>query len=178
MRVFWAHGYDRTSIHDLTAVMGVNPPSLYAAFGDKRRLFAEATRRYQAKVGCFVGAALDPEGDAREAVERLLDTAAAVYTDPDYPPGCMVAQANVPEDCDTVAADLAAARRQLAERITQRIQRDRHSQNAENDEAVVLGRYFAAVLHGMSAQARDGADQESLRAVARQAIRAWPNPTA
>src|SRR5205814_5418 len=45
--VFWRHGYEATSMSDLTAAMGINPPSLYAAFGDKEKLFLEAVERYQ-----------------------------------------------------------------------------------------------------------------------------------
>lgn len=46
MLLFWRHGYEATSLSDLTAAMGVTPPSIYAAFGDKKQLFLEAVRRY------------------------------------------------------------------------------------------------------------------------------------
>ena len=46
MLAFWRHGYETTSIADLTAAMGVSAPSLYTAFGNKRQLFLEATRLY------------------------------------------------------------------------------------------------------------------------------------
>src|SRR5256885_11333451 len=49
--VFWRHGYEATSVSDLTAAMGINPPSLYAAFGDKEKLFLEAVERYQQQIG-------------------------------------------------------------------------------------------------------------------------------
>ena len=39
--------YEATSIHDLTDAMGINPPSLYAAFGDKEHLYLAAVERYQ-----------------------------------------------------------------------------------------------------------------------------------
>jgi len=47
MEVFWAHGYEASSLQDLTQAMGINPPSLYAAFGDKEKLFMEVVDRYQ-----------------------------------------------------------------------------------------------------------------------------------
>jgi TetR/AcrR family transcriptional repressor of nem operon len=46
MTRFWAQGYEATSIQDLVAAMGINRGSLYATFGDKRRLFLEALRKY------------------------------------------------------------------------------------------------------------------------------------
>src|SRR5450432_787578 len=46
MHLFWAKGYDGVSIGDLTKVMGVNRPSLYATFGNKEELFKKALARY------------------------------------------------------------------------------------------------------------------------------------
>jgi TetR/AcrR family transcriptional repressor of nem operon len=47
VEVFWARGYERTSVEDLTESMGIQRGSLYAAFGDKHRLFLEALERYE-----------------------------------------------------------------------------------------------------------------------------------
>ena len=74
--VFWRKGYEGASLSDLTEAMGINPPSLYAAFGDKEGLFMEAVQRYHthSQEGC-------PYGDlptAREAVESLLTFAATM----------------------------------------------------------------------------------------------------
>ena len=43
MLLFWRHGYEATSVNHLVRAMGVPPPSLYTAFGDKKQLFLEAT---------------------------------------------------------------------------------------------------------------------------------------
>ena len=56
MHLFWRRGYEATSVSDLTESMGITPPSLYAAFGDKKRLFLEAVDRYQAGPGSFARA--------------------------------------------------------------------------------------------------------------------------
>ena len=49
MQVFWEKGYDAASLTDLTEAMGINPPSLYAAFGDKERLYLAAVEMYRVK---------------------------------------------------------------------------------------------------------------------------------
>src|SRR5687768_4018099 len=71
MELFWRQGYESTSISDLTAAMGITPPSLYAAFGDKERLFLEAVERYRCWRGGESRSALDDEKSARAAVARL-----------------------------------------------------------------------------------------------------------
>ncbi len=52
--VFWRKGYEGASICDLTAAMGINPPSLYAAFGNKEGLFRKALDRYAAMHDVFI----------------------------------------------------------------------------------------------------------------------------
>ena len=51
--LFWRKGYEGTSIADLTKAMGINPPSLYAAFGGKETLFHQALDRYEAAHAVF-----------------------------------------------------------------------------------------------------------------------------
>src|SRR4051812_23312840 len=76
MEVFWKQGYEGTSIHDLTAAMGINPPSLYAAFGDKERLFLEAISRYEGKHSA-IAAKIERAPTALQAVQLLMRGAAA-----------------------------------------------------------------------------------------------------
>jgi len=94
MDVFWSKGFEAASLSDLTEAMGINPPSLYAAFGDKEGLFIEAVQRYHANAqqNC-------PYGDlptAREAVENLLTFAATLFTDPGHPRGCLAVRLSRP----------------------------------------------------------------------------------
>jgi AcrR family transcriptional regulator len=177
LRVFWAHGFEATSISDLTRVMGISAPSLYAAFGDKKALFLEAADLYQRTHGASVTPALAGAATAREAVAHMLREAAAAYTDPTHPRGCMIITAAT--NCTPGSADIEAALR------------DRRNANIRELEGViggdvsagrlpawtdarVLALFVGATLQGMSQQARDGASREELLSIADTALRAWP----
>lgn len=78
MRLFRQRGYEDTSITDLTTAMGIVSPSLYAAFGDKQRLFEEAVDRYASGPEAVIATATT-EPTARGAIERILSDAARLY---------------------------------------------------------------------------------------------------
>src|SRR5256885_4867094 len=81
LQVFWRKGYEGASLSDLTQAMGINRPSLYAAFGDKEMLFRKALDRYASGPAAYVSEALK-ESTARAAIERLLREAAYSLTNP------------------------------------------------------------------------------------------------
>src|SRR5687767_16022105 len=89
--VFWRKGYEGASLSDLTDAMGINRPSLYAAFGNKEALFRKALARYAQGPAGYVGKALGAP-TARAVVERLLRGATNLLTDPRHPRGCLVVQ--------------------------------------------------------------------------------------
>ena len=59
MLLFWERGYEGTSMADLTQAMGLNPSSIYAAFGDKHALFQLVVKRYMEKRAQYAGKALE-----------------------------------------------------------------------------------------------------------------------
>src|SRR5580693_7878419 len=87
MKVFWRKGYEGASLPDLTRAMGINRPSLYAAFGNKEALFRKALDRYAAGPASYACKALEAP-TARGVVERLLRGAAG--SDPHSPRGCLM----------------------------------------------------------------------------------------
>ncbi|MFI6049477.1 TetR/AcrR family transcriptional regulator [Streptomyces violascens] len=172
---FWRRGYEVTSVADLTRVMGIGAPSLYAAFGDKRALFEEVLRTYGATYGAFTTRALAEEPTARAAVARLLHEAASEFTDPAHPYGCLVisAAANCTSEC--VSATLRDRRNAALAAIESRIAADVAAGRLPTDtDAGTLARLSGAVFQGMSQQARDGATRAELEAVAEAAMMAWP----
>ncbi|MEU6866762.1 TetR/AcrR family transcriptional regulator [Streptomyces sp. NPDC046876] len=176
MFAFWENGYEATSISDLTGALGISAPSLYAAFGDKRKLFGEVVAVYGGRYGDFASVALAEEPTTRAALERILHEAAEVYTDPAHPPGCMVISAAVNTTSQEVAQALRERRAAIIELFERRIRADVAAGVLPADtDTTALARYAGAVLQGMSQQSRDGATREELEAVAELAMRAWPH---
>ncbi|MDL4814112.1 TetR/AcrR family transcriptional regulator [Actinomadura opuntiae] len=175
--VFWEHGYDATSIAQLTQALGIGAPSLYAAFGDKRALFLEALDRYLATYAAFAHQALAEETGVRAAIQRLLHEAAAAYTRPDRPHGCMLISSAT--NCSPQSADIAAHLRDLRTASLRALQ-DKIAAAARTGEIPAdtdvraLATFYSAVLQGMSAQARDGATKADLERIAQAALHAWP----
>ncbi|MFI6514590.1 TetR/AcrR family transcriptional regulator [Spirillospora sp. NPDC050679] len=176
LREFWRHGYEATSIATLTAAMGIRPPSLYAAFGDKRRLFSECVRRYQETYGAVTARKLREAPTGREGIRDVLYDAAAVYTDPSHPPGCLIitAAANHAPESSEVERELRAFREETKRAFADRIEGDVRAGLLPPDADVGgLAAYYAAVVQGMSRQSQDGASRRDLERIAEMAMRAY-----
>lgn len=177
--MFWQYGYEPASIAALTDAMGIRPASLYAAFGDKRRLFSEAVARYQATYGAFTGAALVEEPTARGAIERMLREIAVNYTDPGHPPGCLIISGaiNHGPDAAEVEGDLREIRLRSRAAVAERLREGvANRELPEDTDTDALAEFIAAVVRGMSRSAQDGATAEALSTVADLAMKAWPRP--
>ena len=177
MRLFWEHGYEATSIADLTQRMKITPPSLYAAFGDKRRLFREAVHRYLGGAAA-VARTIQAASTARDAARDLLIAAALGDTGEDTPPGCLLASSIV--SCSAGAAEvreeLAAIRRGIETALRLRIERDIAGDllPASTDAEMLAGHAFA-VVQGMSTLAKDGAGRDKLLRIVDAAMACWPD---
>ncbi len=173
---FWQHGYEATSVSDLTRVMGIGAPSLYAAFGDKQSLFDEVVRVYSGTHGAFGARALEEEPTAREGIARMLREAAAEYTDRSHPQGCMIIHAAINCTNPDVEALLRDRRNANIAAIESRIRADiAAGLLPAGTDAAALARHTGAVIQGMSQQARDGARREELEALAEIAMSIWPH---
>ncbi|WP_102110173.1 TetR/AcrR family transcriptional regulator [Oceaniglobus roseus] len=178
MLAFWQSGYETTSISDLTAAMGVTAPSIYAAFGDKKRLFLEALRRYAGDPADLEGA-MNRAPTARDAVVRMIENAATLFTGDATPRGCLLASAAATGSKDAADVREAAAneRRVIRSIIVNRIERDiAQGLLPQTTRCEVLADLALAVTQGMSVLARDGADRDALLAVARASMSVWPDP--
>src|SRR5215467_8279144 len=76
MELFWAQGYEGTTLSDLQKAMGsITAPSFYAAFGSKEDLFREAVELYKTQQGAPVLKALLEGPTARASIEAMLRAA-------------------------------------------------------------------------------------------------------
>lgn len=176
MQVFWKKGYEGASLTELTEAMGINRPSLYAAFGDKEALFKKVLDRYTEGPASYVLAALE-ESTARKVAERLLRESAKFMTEPCHPHGCLSVQGALVcgDATDSVRQALIARRLEGQAVILQRMKRAKVEGDLPADaNPVELARYLSAVLYGMSVQASGGASRAELLGVARVALQAWP----
>ena len=179
MHLFWRHGYETTSISDLTTAMGITPPSLYTAFGDKRRLFLEAVRLYAGEPEA-AAAAIAAAPSAREAARSLLTGAVVMFTGPETPPGCLLASATA--SGSTLSRDVqmavAAYRYRIADALAARIGQDVAAGVLPPEaDGPALARLVVAVIQGLSVMARDGLPRDALASVADAALHAWPSET-
>ena len=173
---FWEHGYEATSVSELTRVMGIGAPSLYAAFGGKRSLFDEVVSEYGTRYGSFGDRALAEEPTARAAVERMLREAAAEYTWPGRPHGCLFLHAATNCTTPEVEESLRERRNANIAAIESRISAGVAAGELPADtDAASLARYTGAIIQGMSQQARDGVAHSELEALAELAMRIWPH---
>jgi AcrR family transcriptional regulator len=176
LHVFWKKGYDGASVADLTGAIGINPPSLYAAFGNKEALFKKALDRYEAKRDQIMEEAFAAP-TARESVTRLLEGAAERLTDKCNPRGCLMVQGALSggEECEAVKQDLSSRRAGGEVLIRKRLKRaKREGDLPSNVDAAALASFVATVMHGMAVQAAGGASPKELRAIVNMALRAWP----
>jgi AcrR family transcriptional regulator len=173
--LFWRHGYEATSLNDLTDAMGVTPPSIYAAFGNKKGLFLEAVRLYLSDP-LSPQEIMDAEPTARAAAQALMEGAAATFTNPATPPGCMLATSaiSVSAAAADVQAELASLRNGVEAHLRERIERAQAEGELSADiDAEALAAHTTAVIQGMSTLARDGAGHDKLMRVVALAMRAW-----
>lgn len=176
--LFWEHGYEGTSISQLTSAMKITAPSLYATFGSKEELYQQAIDYHVDQVSKHRLEVLQQAGlSAYDAVKFYLYDAADSMTDPDKPRGCMISTAVLQhsDENETVAKNLTKRRDEAI--CLMKFRLDRAIAERElpiNTDTESLARFYLAILQGMSAQACDGACNQKIKRLIDIALTAWP----
>jgi AcrR family transcriptional regulator len=182
VEVFWKHGFQDASMHELTEAMGLSKPSLYAAFGDKEALYLKTLERYVQLLIERHAAALNDEVDGRRAVEGFLRSLATMLVDPALPGGCFII--NGTADCggSTIPASVELALRAALQgsemMVLERLQRARRDGDLpETIAPEALAAMFGSLIAGLAVLAKSGASEAKLNTVIDTAMAVWPLPT-
>jgi AcrR family transcriptional regulator len=176
LRVFWLKGYDGASLSDLTRAMGINRPSMYAAFGNKEQLYFKTLERYSRSrnehLSEFAAAAT-----ARESVELLLRDTVEKVTDPKNPGGgCFGVQGtmtcfNMSRQVREHIGDMHAAFERLCK---ERFNRAIEAGELPRGSAADLARLCAVMIQGLALQAKAGSSRKELHRVVDLYLETWP----
>lgn len=176
LQVFWLRGYEGASMAELTEALGINRPSIYAAFGNKEELFRKALGRYLAGPVAYVSEAMN-EPTSRQVVEKFLTKSAELLTNSNNPRGCMIVQGALScgQGLEIIQQVLIAHRKGYEDALRQRFELAKSQGDLPNNvNASALAKYIATIHQGMSVQATSGATTEDLMAVVEVALKNWP----
>jgi len=177
LRVFWEKGYEGTSLSDLTKAMGINRPSMYAAFGDKEQLFRKALDRYAEGPAAYAHEALN-EPTARKAIEKLLLGAVEGLSNPRNPKGCLLVQGALAcgDEAKSVRDELIQRRTAAETEIAKRLKRAKSEGELPQEvNPTDLARFYVTVMRGLGVEAAGGATRSELLRVVETAMKAWPH---
>jgi AcrR family transcriptional regulator len=169
---FWKAGYAGTSLDDLSAATGMNRPSLYAAFGDKRDLYLKTLEHYREESRGLARAALADDPPLKVFLKRFYDKALALYLD-DGPRGCysIGTAATVAAVDDQVRAFLADSMRSTDSFLKHRIEKAKQrGELARDADPAALAYLASGTLHTLAVRARAGLPRKELDALADAAI--------
>ena len=179
MHLFWEHGYEATSLAQLREAMGdISSSSFYAIFASKEALFREALALYAAQHGTCLASLFDPDMPPRAAVEQALRASVVMQTGKDHPLGCLVCSSTMscsPEAAGVqrFVADIRAANHAAIRRCVDRAVA--LGELPATRDPAALAAMFNGFLLGISAQARDGIDQDTLQAAISEIMHLWPS---
>lgn len=175
--LFWRKGFEPASVAELCAAMEINPPSLYAAFGNKAKLFLEAVNYYERVYWKATWERLEQTPDITQAIDRFFSEAAEILLSPSAPCGCMVVLAaiNVSADSTDVIRAVSVLRQEGKDLFEKRLAKAvQEKQLPAKTNTAALATVLNTLLEGMSIEAKDGASIESLKSIGQHASKLLP----
>lgn len=170
--VFWAQGYEGTSLVDLMAATGLHKASLYGAFGTKRGLYMRVLDRYLTNFATAFAEHVAEAPDPVAAVGAYFDHALGLCAEPDFR-GCFKVNAQVEFACndDELAQRFADHDATMRATLASAISRGQESGTFRSDKSMEeLAQYLLTFSAGVFARARGGLAAREARALADTAI--------
>ena len=174
--LFWKKGYEATAVADLCRSIGIEAPSLYAAFGSKEKLYCECLDHYQQTIAPLIWNGLETARTARDGFASVLYGTARVLPSTIRASGCMVTLSAAGENGDTALGQKVKGVRAVGLKRLEACLR-RGIANGDVPRRVnikAISRFFLNIQQGMAVQARDGANTRILKEIASLAMKAWP----
>ncbi len=173
MRVFWENGYSGTSLSDLTSELGVNKPSLYAAFGNKEKLFEASIGRYMTEYAVPLSKSLSDAADVpvKESLRAYLYNIIDLQTDSNSPGGCFFVKSHCesggvgfPEEMSSLLTQMQVMNEEMLNNFFEtKLAEGQFSETAKIKD---LTGYFMGVMYGLAVHARTGKTKEELQEIA------------
>jgi len=174
MAVFWEAGYAGTSLDDITAGTGMNRPSLYGAFGDKRELYVQTLEQYRQRGLAAFAEALAPDRPLREGLRRVYVAALSLYFSGERAPrGCFLIGTALTESVHDIEVrkTLRDALLDFDAAFEARIRLAReHGELPRDVDPHVLAKLASAVLHTLAIRSRAGESRKALEAIVDPAL--------
>lgn len=171
--LFRKEGFAATSLDDLSAATGMNRPSLYGAFGDKRELFIKSYQRYREDARAAMAGIFRDELPIRQRLARIYAVALDIYLSGDSPRGCftvMTAASEAVSDPEIRAMVLEAlAELDKAFAACFRRAKEKGELPASADPAV-LAQIASATIHTIAIRARAQTQRKELEAIVNGAL--------
>ncbi|WP_151982009.1 TetR/AcrR family transcriptional regulator [Acinetobacter guerrae] len=176
MLLFWEHGYEATSINDLTQALEITAPSLYSSFGDKTALFYKSIDYYLAHEACPIEPIFTQARTAKIAFELYLYDNIKRLMQPNKPKGCMLVTAamNGSDQSQDVQHNLLEKRLATKQKLCERLQQGvKDGDLSAHAPIATMTDFYCTVIQGLTVQARDGAKVDELNHVVEHAMKAW-----
>jgi AcrR family transcriptional regulator len=167
MRVFWEKGYEGATLTDLTNAMRINRSSMWAAFGNKEKLFKQAFGRYMDTYQRFIREALEKR-TIQEVIESSLRGTVDFLATPGNPKGCLSVHGAlaVGDEADPIKEWLIESRKRGLALARKRFEQAKKSGDLGDDvDPAALTRYVAALIQGLGVQHASGATKAELMKV-------------
>ncbi|WP_261824488.1 TetR/AcrR family transcriptional regulator [Vibrio neonatus] len=178
MRIFWNNGYAATSVANLTSELGINTPSLYAAFGNKEQLFKEVVAHYikQYSEPCYRHITEPSDAHFIEKLRACFYELIQKFSDADTPLGCLLVKSVNESDSVAFPEEATVYIKQFGLKTKKLLTTLIESEGVitESATAELQAKYLLSVVYGLSTQVRAGESQQVAESVMDYALNTIP----